>query len=96
MDGRGGMGELTMQSSGDQGPMTTYSNTLPQFELSYIQQVSSYCSVVIMMMTIIIIVVIIMIMIVIVIVILKFMFITIFDVCSSSSNIIVTVVLWFF
>ncbi|ROT73234.1 Tyrosine-protein phosphatase non-receptor type 14 [Penaeus vannamei] len=38
VDGRGGMGELTMQSSGDQGAMTTYSNTLPQFELSYIQQ----------------------------------------------------------
>ncbi|XP_066983162.1 tyrosine-protein phosphatase non-receptor type 14 isoform X1 [Macrobrachium rosenbergii] len=40
MDSRAGLGDLTLRSSADQGPMASYSTTLPQFEISYIQQAS--------------------------------------------------------
>ncbi|XP_042213495.1 tyrosine-protein phosphatase non-receptor type 14-like isoform X2 [Homarus americanus] len=39
VDSRGGLGELTMRSSADQGALASYTTTLPQFDMSYIQQV---------------------------------------------------------
>ncbi|KAK3871834.1 hypothetical protein Pcinc_023038 [Petrolisthes cinctipes] len=38
LDSRGGLSELTMRSSADQGALASYSTTLPQYDLSYIHQ----------------------------------------------------------
>lgn len=41
VDNRGGLGELTMRSSADQGALASYTTSLPQFDMSYIQPAES-------------------------------------------------------